>query len=124
MAVDGHGRKTGRHVSVSNDTVADLAPAEPVRLRSVAVHPLRWIPGAFGTWRSRPEAVLTRVEISGQWVYATTGLQTTYHWHRHGAFFDVDIDRRTIAVAARGEEHRMTAAFFTRSQLRFLHSAL
>jgi hypothetical protein len=27
-------------------------------------------------------------------------------------------------VAARGEQVHMTAAFFTRSQLRFLHSAL
>jgi len=109
-----------RHGRTSDSALARTETAAAAT-QLVGISPTRVLPGVLG---DRSLRALTRLHVSAGWVYATTGLSVTHLWNRREAFFDVDIDRRVITVATEHEHVSLSARFFSRKQLRRLHSLL
>jgi hypothetical protein len=83
--------------------------------RVFAASPLRLLPSALvGLFRDERD-VITRLEISDVWVYATMGWHQTFLWHRGQVRFRVSPERRSITVESFGETVQLSCPYFSRA---------
>ena len=110
-----HVRQSKNHIPLGSHSGASPA------VQMVGISPARVVPFLF---RRRRLPMLTHVHVSDGWVYASTQRRVTYLWSRAETFFDVDIDRRVINIAARDECLSLSGQLFSLRKLRELHSVL
>ncbi|MGA1836443.1 hypothetical protein VD659_05865 [Herbiconiux sp. 11R-BC] len=99
------------------------AEAPPAHTRIFRASALRLLPSVFGAFFDRRE-VVTRIEVSDVWVYATMGWHQTFLWHRGQVRFEVVPDKRTLTVDSFGESVELRCPHFSRALMAELHGVL